>query len=102
MAPPLFEDLIEYEDGTAATPEQMAKDVTTFLMYVADSYGYLGYVVVMITRNLWTTTGDFLQFFIWLCWLATCLSLVCLLLSWRYFAVRGSHASVSPAAEGIA
>ncbi len=36
MAPPLSEGLIEYEDGTAATPEQMAKDVVTFLMYVAE------------------------------------------------------------------
>jgi hypothetical protein len=73
-----------------------------FLMYVADSFGYLGYVFVMVTRNLWTHAGDFLQFFTWLCWLTTGLSLVCLLLSWRYFAVRGSHASASSAAEGIA
>lgn len=36
MAPPLMEGIVEYEDGTAATAEQMAKDVTTFLMYVAE------------------------------------------------------------------
>ncbi|WP_417458726.1 cytochrome c1 [Kordiimonas sp.] len=36
MAPPLAEGIVEYEDGTAATPEQMAKDVTNFLMYVAE------------------------------------------------------------------
>ena len=28
----------------------------------------------------------FLQFFVWLCWLATVLSIVCLLFCWRYFA----------------
>lgn len=36
MAPPLAEGIIDYEDGTAATEEQMAKDVTQFLMYVAE------------------------------------------------------------------
>jgi len=36
MAPPLAEGIVEYEDGTAATPEQMAKDVTQFLAYVAE------------------------------------------------------------------
>jgi len=36
MAPPLSEGIIDYEDGTAATPEQMAKDVTQFLMFVAE------------------------------------------------------------------
>lgn len=36
MAPPLAEGIVEYEDGTAATPEQMARDVTMFLTYVAE------------------------------------------------------------------
>jgi len=36
MAPPLAEGIVEYEDGTAATQEQMAKDVVNFLMYVAE------------------------------------------------------------------
>jgi len=36
MAPPLAEGIIEYEDGTPATEEQMAKDVVNFLMYVAE------------------------------------------------------------------
>lgn len=36
MAPPLSEGIIDYEDGTAATADQMAKDVTHFLMYVAE------------------------------------------------------------------
>ncbi len=36
MAPPLFDDMVEYDDGTSATVEQMAEDVTTFLMWTAE------------------------------------------------------------------
>ncbi len=38
MAKPLSDDLIEYADGTAATEEQMAKDVSTFLMWAAEPH----------------------------------------------------------------
>jgi ubiquinol-cytochrome c reductase cytochrome c1 subunit len=36
MAPPLSDDLVEYADGTPATAEQMAKDVSAFLMWAAE------------------------------------------------------------------
>lgn len=36
MAPPLFEGAIEYPDGTEATVEQMAHDVSAFLMFAAE------------------------------------------------------------------
>lgn len=36
MAAPLSDDMIEYADGTPATVEQMAKDVTEFLAWSAD------------------------------------------------------------------
>lgn len=36
MNPPLSDDLIEYADGTPATVEQMAKDVSAFLMWAAE------------------------------------------------------------------
>nr|WP_228073862.1 cytochrome c1 [Kordiimonas pumila] len=36
MAAPLAEGILEYEDGTAATSEQMARDVVQFLTYVAE------------------------------------------------------------------
>ncbi|MBT4864568.1 MAG: hypothetical protein HON53_05515 [Planctomycetaceae bacterium] len=72
-----------------------------FLMYVADAFGYLGYVAVMIAGNLWTTPENFLQFFIGLCWLATGLSVVCLLLSWRYFAAESLQTSAAAATEGV-
>lgn len=36
MAPPLFEEMIEYQDGTPATVGQMAEDVTAFLTWAAE------------------------------------------------------------------
>ena len=36
MAPPLDEDAVEYGDGTPATVEQMASDVTSFLAWAAE------------------------------------------------------------------
>ena len=36
MPPPLFEDGVEYADGTPATVEQMAEDVVTFLNWAAE------------------------------------------------------------------
>lgn len=36
MAPPLFEDGVEFADGTPATVDQQAHDVTTFLMWAAE------------------------------------------------------------------
>lgn len=36
MAPPLYDEQIEFEDGTPATVSQMAKDVATFLTWAAE------------------------------------------------------------------
>ncbi len=36
MAQPLYEDGVEYQDGTAATVDQMAADVAHFLMWTAE------------------------------------------------------------------
>ena len=36
MSPPLGDDAVEYTDGTQATTAQMAKDVTTFLVWAAE------------------------------------------------------------------
>ncbi len=36
MAPPLYEDAVEYADGTPATASQMAHDVATFLTWTAE------------------------------------------------------------------
>ncbi|MCC5961067.1 MAG: cytochrome c1 [Rhodobacteraceae bacterium] len=36
MSPVLFDDMLDYADGTPATEEQMAKDVAAFLMWTAE------------------------------------------------------------------
>lgn len=36
MAPPLYDGAVEYEDGTEATVDQMARDVVNFLMWSAE------------------------------------------------------------------
>ena len=36
MSAPLSEGIIEYSDGTEASVDQMAKDVTTFLSWAAE------------------------------------------------------------------
>ena len=38
MPAPLSEDIVEYNDGTPATVEQMARDVTSFLMWAAEPH----------------------------------------------------------------
>lgn len=38
MAPPLFDDGVEYADGTAATIDQQARDVTAFLAWAAEPH----------------------------------------------------------------
>ena len=38
MSSPLSDGLVEYTDGTEATKEQMAKDVTNFLMWSAEPH----------------------------------------------------------------
>ena len=35
MAPPLFDDVVEYDDGTKATVPQLAEDIVTFLTWTA-------------------------------------------------------------------
>ena len=38
MASPLDDDIVEYADGTKATVDQMARDVTTFLQWTAEPH----------------------------------------------------------------
>jgi hypothetical protein len=80
-----------------------------FLMYVADAIGYLGYVAVMLGREILKARGTlasgdsmasgFVEFFFLVCWLTCGVSLVCLALSWRYFAARGAASDTAAAVE---
>ncbi|KAL2757587.1 hypothetical protein ACRALDRAFT_1060919 [Sodiomyces alcalophilus JCM 7366] len=57
MARVLFDDLVEYEDGTPASTSQMAKDVTEFLNWAAepemDDRKKMGMKVLVVTTTLW-------------------------------------------------
>jgi ubiquinol-cytochrome c reductase cytochrome c1 subunit len=63
MPPPLQEDGVQYEDGTKATIEQMAADVTTFLSWAAEpeleARKRLGIKVILF---LFLLTGMFYAF----------------------------------------
>ena len=56
-----------------------------FLMYVADSIGYLGYVSVMIGRNFGSTPNDVLGLLTTTSWIAVGLGGFCLAISACYF-----------------
>lgn len=63
-----------------------------FLLYLADSFGYLGYVAVMLGRNVLHAEQNFLAFFTSLAGAVTIIAVLLLLGSWIYFAVRTSAA----------
>ncbi len=59
MAPVLWEDGVEYADGTPATIEQQAQDVAAFLMWAAEpklterkSWGFVGVVFLVLLASL--------------------------------------------------
>ncbi len=56
-----------------------------FLIYLADSTGYLGYVGCMLFKGAFNHTGKFLPFFTAACWITCVLSVLCVLASMRYF-----------------
>jgi hypothetical protein len=66
-----------------------------YLMYLADAFGYLGYVVVLLARNLFGPTEDFVAFFIALSWVIAGACVVFLLPCWRYFAKLPATSSAS-------
>ena len=59
-----------------------------YLMYLADSFGYLGYVAVMLAREAWPVTGDFNQFFLTLSGGVVIIASLLLGGSWIHFSRR--------------
>jgi hypothetical protein len=59
-----------------------------FLMYLADSVGYLGYAALMVGKSFLPTTGDFLRFYTVVSWLIAGLAIVGLIVGRLYFAGR--------------
>lgn len=60
MARVLYEELVEFEDGTPATTSQMAKDVVEFLNWAAepemDDRKKMGMKVLVVTASLWAVS----------------------------------------------
>lgn len=71
MPEPLYEDGVEYTDGTVATPEQMAHDVTMFLTWAAEpklearkriGFKVISYLIILsfllyfTNRRIWKDT----------------------------------------------
>jgi hypothetical protein len=71
-----------------------------YLMYLADSFGYLGYVAVLFLRPMLSARQDFLSFFLLLCWTIAGASLVLLIPSWRYFSRLTAESQPSSDAMG--
>jgi hypothetical protein len=77
-----------------------------YLIYLADSFGYVGYVAVLLARNVLGPPQDFLAFFFTLSWVIAVACLVLLIPCWHYFAAhpatRGMPALATPIqAEGL-
>jgi phosphonate degradation associated HDIG domain protein len=64
-----------------------------YLVYLADSFGYLGYVGVLLGHGVLGRTENFLAFFLTLSWIIVGACLVLLAPCWYYFAIRrpGCH-----------
>ncbi|MDR3621396.1 MAG: DUF5690 family protein [Paludisphaera borealis] len=62
-----------------------------FLMYVADSAGYLGYAGLMLAKGALPTGRSFMGFFSATCGIVAVLTCLSLAMSWGYFARRGDE-----------
>jgi hypothetical protein len=69
-----------------------------FLMYVADSIGYLGYVAVMLGKGFLPARESFVRFFVFSGWIGTGVCLACLVMGQFYWARRSA---AKPAAIGL-
>ena len=73
MSAPLSDGIIDYSDGTQSTAEQMAKDVTTFLVWAAEphlesqhrmGFKVIIYLIVLLTlvymskQKVWSRFGS--------------------------------------------
>ena len=71
-----------------------------FLLYVADSLGYLGYGVVLVARRTVDQSRELLPYFLQLLFLTAALSIVAVLFALLYFHRALTDASDSAKAEG--
>ncbi len=67
-----------------------------YLLYVADAFGYLGYVAVMLGKNAVGNRQGFLGFFLTSSMVIVLISLVALAGCWQYFRQRSFSVTVVP------
>ena len=64
-----------------------------FLMYLADSAGYFGYVVCMLLKNAGATSPDVIGTLRWAGWITVAASAVCLFQAGRFISRQGTRQS---------
>ena len=64
-----------------------------FLMYIADSVGYVGYAGLMVTRSAFPAKESFLGFFLDLATILVVGAFVAVVLSWVLYARRAPQAT---------
>jgi len=62
MAPPIYNEIIEYDDGTPATQSQLAKDVAVFLTWAASPEHDLRKKTALKALSLLTLLGGFVYY----------------------------------------
>ncbi len=77
-----------------------------YLMALADSFAYLGYVGVLLGHNALRPGDDFLAFFLNLSWIIAAACLIVLVPCWRYFATHPGTArrpvmGMAPSSGGV-
>jgi len=60
-----------------------------YLMYLADAFGYLGYVGVMVAKNFLHPGGNMLDLFVLTGWVVAIVSLAAIIIAALFFAGRG-------------
>jgi hypothetical protein len=74
-----------------------------YLLYVADAFGYLGYVMVLLARNAVGRTENFLPFFVLLSWAIAVACIVLLIPCWLSFATHpATRPAILPASGPVA
>jgi hypothetical protein len=68
-----------------------------YLMYLADAFGYLGYVFVLLAKNFAGMGQGFLSFYLAVSWFVAVACALLLLPCWRYFL---SHPATQVTSKG--
>lgn len=72
-----------------------------YLMYLADAFGYLTYVGVMLFRNFSQTSIHYLNFFVGISLLICVVSIMMILLCWAYFRHKMTRLEPDPGEQRL-